>query len=91
MSKPTATICTMTTTARTALQMYTRMAARSAPTDSEGRTDRVDFPNSSAYRISYSGDTVEVTAPNSRYAVAVLPALFRTVEPKCNPLAAGCS
>jgi len=50
--------------------------------DSEGRPDRIDLPNASVYRIRYTGDAVEVDAPNGRYTVTVLPSFFRTVEPK---------
>jgi predicted Zn-dependent protease len=50
--------------------------------DSEGRPDRFDLPNASVYRIRYTGDAVEVDAPNGRYTVTVLPSFFRTVEPQ---------
>jgi predicted Zn-dependent protease len=50
--------------------------------DSEGRPDRVDFSNGSSYGIRYSGETIEVNGPSSRYAVKILPSFFRTIEQK---------
>jgi YD repeat-containing protein len=50
--------------------------------DSEGRPDRVDFPNGLAYSIRYSGEAIEVTGPSSAYTVTILPSFFRTIEHK---------
>jgi YD repeat-containing protein len=50
--------------------------------DSEGRPDRVDFPNGLAYSIRYSGEAIEVTGPRSAYTVTILPSFFRTIEHK---------
>jgi YD repeat-containing protein len=50
--------------------------------DSEGRPDRLDFPNGSTYGIRYSGDSVEVDGPGGKYEVTMLPSFFRVVEQK---------
>jgi YD repeat-containing protein len=48
--------------------------------DSEGRPNRVDFPNGSAYSIHYSEDAIEVNGPGKSYKVSVLPTFFRINE-----------
>jgi YD repeat-containing protein len=48
--------------------------------DAEGRADRVDFPEGSAYNIHYSGQAIEVSGPSASYTVTVLPTFFRTLE-----------
>jgi YD repeat-containing protein len=48
--------------------------------DAEGRADRVDFPEGSAYSIHYSGQAIEVSGPSASYTVTVLPTFFRTLE-----------
>jgi YD repeat-containing protein len=50
--------------------------------DSEGRAERLDFPNGLGYRIQYSGQAIEVTGPGGRYTVTLFPTYFRTVEHK---------
>jgi YD repeat-containing protein len=48
--------------------------------DSEGRPDRVDFPNATSYSVHYSGDAVEVDGPDGDYNITILTTFFRTVE-----------
>jgi YD repeat-containing protein len=50
--------------------------------DSEGRPDRVDFPNGSAYSVRYSGQSIEVDGPGGKYTVTVFPTFFRVEERK---------
>jgi YD repeat-containing protein len=50
--------------------------------DSEGRPDRVDFPNGSDYIVRYSGQAIEVDGPGGKYAVTVLPSFFRVEQRK---------
>lgn len=48
--------------------------------DGEGRPDRVDLPNGSAYTIKYSQQAIEVGLPGASYTVTALPTFFRTVQ-----------
>ena len=50
--------------------------------DSEGRPDRVDFPNGSVYSVRYSEQAIEVSGPDANYTVTALPTFFRTLEHK---------
>jgi hypothetical protein len=47
--------------------------------DSEGRADRVGFPNGSI-SIRYSGDSIGVEASGRKYTVTIMPGYFRVVE-----------
>jgi len=48
--------------------------------NSEGRADRVDFPNGSGYSIRYDGENADVEGPGQSFTVTVQPTFFRTVE-----------
>ena len=50
--------------------------------DSEGRPDRVDFANGSAYSIRYSQEAIEVSGPSATYTVGILPSFYRVEEQK---------
>ena len=49
--------------------------------DSEGRADRVGFPNESV-SVRYSGESIAVEASGRKYTVTIMPGYFRTVEEK---------
>jgi YD repeat-containing protein len=50
--------------------------------DSEGRPDGVDFANGSAYHIRYAQEAIEVTGPDAKYTVTILPSFYRVEEAK---------